>query len=439
MKFNIITFGCQMNVNDSERIVTMLRKMGYEPTSHLREGDLILFNTCTVRGGAADKVHQHLANLKSIKKNRPGTLIGIAGCVAQQEGDRLLADYPWLDIVIGTHNLHLLPAMVRDAEAGSRRSETDFLENSQRLDLFPPIAGQDRYSAFVTVMQGCDNYCSYCIVPYVRGREISRRFKEIVQEVHDLADKGVKEVVLLGQNVNAWRGRITRQGDEVGDFAFLLECVAEIPGIVQAFQDAARRALTAGFDAVEIHAAHGYLLHEFLSPLTNQRTDAYGGSTANRTRLLREVLTAVREVWPSDRTILLRISATDHATGGIDLAEACRIVDTIKDLADLVHVSTGGLVETPIRLYPGYQVSYADAIRKHCQIKTIAVGLVTRLEQVEEILGNDRSDLVALGRELLRNPYWVINQDGRTRQSDPALSDPLWSEAGDDRGPGHCL
>jgi len=192
--------------------------------------------------------------------------------------------------------------------------------------------------------------------------------------------------------------------------------LAEIPGIVQAFQDAARRARTAGFDAVEIHAAHGYLLHEFLSPLTNQRTDAYGGSTENRTRLLREVLTAVHAVWPSDRAILLRISAADHAPGGIDLDEACRIVDAVKDLADLVHVSTGGLLETPIQIYPGYQVSYADAIRKHCQVPTIAVGLVTRLEQVEEILGNDRSDLVALGRELLRNPYWVINQDGRTRQ-----------------------
>lgn len=192
----------------------------------------------------------------------------------------------------------------------------------------------------------------------------------------------------------------------------------EIPGIVQAFQDAAKRALAAGFDAVEIHAAHGYLLHEFLSPLTNQRTDAYGGSTENRTRLLREVLIAVHKVWPRDRAVLLRISAADHAPGGIDLDEACRIVDAVKDLADLVHVSTGGLLETPIKIYPGYQVSYADAIRKHCQIPTIAVGLVTRLEQVEEILGNDRSDLVALGRELLRNPYWVINQDGRTRQSE---------------------
>ena len=198
----------------------------------------------------------------------------------------------------------------------------------------------------------------------------------------------------------------------------------EIPSIVQAFQDAARRALQAGFDAVEIHAAHGYLLHEFLSPLTNQRTDAYGGTTENRTRLLRDVLEAVHDVWPKDRAVLLRISASDHHEGGIGLDEACKIVDAVKDLVDIVHVSTGGLLGMSIKLYPGYQVSYADAIRKHCQIPTIAVGLVTRLEQVEEILGNDRSDLVALGRELLRNPYWVINQDGRTRQTDLPYPEP---------------
>ncbi len=194
--------------------------------------------------------------------------------------------------------------------------------------------------------------------------------------------------------------------------------IEEIQGIVMAFRDAADRALQAGFDAVEIHAAHGYLLHEFLSPLTNHRTDAYGGTLENRTRILREVLTAIKEVWPADRAILLRISASDHAEGGINLDEACRIVNQVKDLVDLLHVSTGGLLETPIKLYPGYQVSYADVIRKYCQIPTIAVGLITRLEQVEEILGNGRSDLVALGRELLRNPYWVINQDGRTRKSD---------------------
>jgi len=226
-KLYIATFGCQMNVNDSERIVTMLEELGYQPTNHLREGDLILFNTCTIRSGASDKVHQHLANLRNLKKKRPGTLIGIAGCVAQQGGDQLLVDYPWLDIVIGTHNLHLLKDMVREAEAGFRRSETDFLENSQRLDLFPPIASNSRSSAFVTVMQGCDNYCAYCIVPYVRGREISRRFDEIIQEVRELAGQGVKEVVLLGQNVNSYG----LKGEGQPPFDELIRAVAELAGI----------------------------------------------------------------------------------------------------------------------------------------------------------------------------------------------------------------
>ncbi|MFA6823757.1 MAG: MiaB/RimO family radical SAM methylthiotransferase, partial [Geobacter sp.] len=226
-KLYIATFGCQMNVNDSERIVSMLAELGYAPTEHLREGDLILFNTCTVRGGASDKVHQHLANLRNLKKKRPNVLIGIAGCVAQEEGDRLLNDYPWLDVVVGTHNLHLVKDMVRDAEAGFRRSETDFLDNSQRLDLFPPVAGTNRSSAFVTVMQGCDNYCAYCIVPYVRGREISRRFDEIMLEVRELAGQGVQEIVLLGQNVNSYG----LKGEGQPPFHELLRAVAEVEGI----------------------------------------------------------------------------------------------------------------------------------------------------------------------------------------------------------------
>lgn len=226
-KLYIATFGCQMNVNDSERIVTMLAELGYTPTEHLREGDLILFNTCTVRSGASDKVHQHLANLRNLKKKRPNVLIGIAGCVAQEEGDRLLNDYPWLDIVVGTHNLHLVKDMVRDAEKGARRSETDFLDSSQRLDLFPPIAGTNRSSAFVTVMQGCDNFCAYCIVPYVRGREISRRFDDILQEVRELAGQGVQEIVLLGQNVNSYG----LKGEGQPPFHELLRAVAEVQGI----------------------------------------------------------------------------------------------------------------------------------------------------------------------------------------------------------------
>ena len=223
-KLYIATFGCQMNVNDSQRMITMLQQLGYQQTDKMREGDLILFNTCTVRSGASDKVHQHLANLKSLKKKRPGTLLGITGCVAQQEGDKLLADYPWLDLVVGTHNLHLLPAMVTDAQLGKRRTETDFLTNNERIDLFPQTDAPKRVSSFVTVMQGCDNFCSYCIVPYVRGREISRRFDDILSEVQQLADQGVKEVILLGQNVNSYG----LKGQPQPAFSQLVRAVAEV-------------------------------------------------------------------------------------------------------------------------------------------------------------------------------------------------------------------
>jgi len=226
-KVYIETVGCQMNVNDSERIVTLLQPLGYTQTQRRHEAGLILFNTCTVRAGAEECLLQNIANLKNLKKKRPGVLIGVAGCVAQQMGAELLQKYPWVDLVFGTHNLHLVPEMVRDAEQGQRRSETDFLENPERLDLFPPLAGHARVSTFVTVMQGCDNFCSYCIVPYVRGREISRRFTEIVQEVFDLAGQGVREVVLLGQNVNSYG----LKGDEQPPFADLVRAVAIVPGI----------------------------------------------------------------------------------------------------------------------------------------------------------------------------------------------------------------
>ncbi|NJD37850.1 MAG: tRNA (N6-isopentenyl adenosine(37)-C2)-methylthiotransferase MiaB [Geobacter sp.] len=226
-KLYIDTVGCQMNVNDSERIVTMLQPLGYTQTSRRHEAKLILFNTCTVRAGAEECLLQNIANLKNLKRKKPGTLIGVAGCVAQQMGEELLQKFPWVDLVFGTHNLHLVPEMVRDAEAGRRRAETQFLDSGERLDLFPPIEGRKRVSAFVTVMQGCDNFCAYCIVPYVRGREISRRYADILDEVHELAEQGVKEVVLLGQNVNSYG----LKGEQQPPFAELVRAVAAVSGI----------------------------------------------------------------------------------------------------------------------------------------------------------------------------------------------------------------
>lgn len=223
----IETFGCQMNVNDSERIVTMLADLGYRPTTELADADMILLNTCSVRGGAEEKVYKRLVYYRSLKKAHSGLILGVGGCVAQQEGDHLLQKFPFLDLVFGTHNLHLLPGMVRDAEKGERRCETAFIDNDQRLDLFPPVRGASRLSRFVTVMQGCDNFCSYCIVPYVRGREISRRAADILDEVRQLADEGVQEVVLLGQNVNSYGLKSANEPS----FAQLIRQVAGVEGI----------------------------------------------------------------------------------------------------------------------------------------------------------------------------------------------------------------
>jgi len=221
------TYGCQMNVSDSERIVAMLADAGYTRNPALNQADLILLNTCSVRGGAEEKVYKRLENLRVLKKSNKSLLIGVGGCVAQHEGDLLLEKFPWVDLVFGTHTLHLLPDMVSAAEGGQRRSETAFIDNDQRLDLFPAIQGSSRVSSFVTVMQGCDNYCSYCIVPFVRGPEISRRSNEILAEVRQLAGGGVKEVVLLGQNVNSYGLNAPDQPS----FAGLLRQIADIDGI----------------------------------------------------------------------------------------------------------------------------------------------------------------------------------------------------------------
>lgn len=183
----------------------------------------------------------------------------------------------------------------------------------------------------------------------------------------------------------------------------------EINEIVNQFKNAAQRADKAGFDIIEIHGAHGYLISEFLSPLSNKREDEYGGSRENRTRFLQEVLTSIKEVWPKEKPIFLRVSADDYTEGGIDKEEMAKIIDLIKKDIDLVHVSTGGVVSAKINPYPGYQVDHCDYIKTKCGIPAIAVGLIREHDHLEEILGNKRADLVALGRELLRNPFFPIH------------------------------
>ncbi|WP_026843184.1 tRNA (N6-isopentenyl adenosine(37)-C2)-methylthiotransferase MiaB [Citrifermentans bremense] len=226
-KLYLETFGCQMNVSDSEKIVTLMKGMGYQQTQDPVDADLVLLNTCSIRATAEQRVYGHLGKFKSIKKTKPGLIIGVGGCVAQQEGEKLLKKAPFVNLVFGTHNLHLLQGMVAAAEEGKRSSQTDFLDDEKRFDLFPHSEAEGGGTRFVTVMQGCDNFCAYCIVPHVRGREISRSAAKVVEEVRALADSGVTEVTLLGQNVNSY---CSKQPGEP-DFPDLLRLVAQVDGI----------------------------------------------------------------------------------------------------------------------------------------------------------------------------------------------------------------
>jgi len=226
-KLYLETFGCQMNVSDSEKIVTLMKGIGYAQTADASHADLVLLNTCSIRAKAEQKVYGHLGKFKAMKAGKPGLIIGVGGCVAQQEGEKLLKKAPFVNLVFGTHNLHLLQEMVSDAEGGKRSSETDFLDDEKRFDLFPLSEAEGGVTRFVTVMQGCDNFCAYCIVPHVRGREISRSAAKVVEEVTALAAAGVTEVTLLGQNVNSYG---SRNPDEP-DFPELLKLVAQIDGI----------------------------------------------------------------------------------------------------------------------------------------------------------------------------------------------------------------
>jgi tRNA-2-methylthio-N6-dimethylallyladenosine synthase len=221
------TFGCQMNVSDSEKIASLLAGEGYALTDDSNAADLIIYNTCSVRAKAEERVYKQLVQLKALKRRNPSLLLGVGGCVAQQEGERLLEKIPHLDLVFGTHNLHRLPQIVRAAEEGRRLAEVDFIDSETRVGLFPVDERAGGVTRFVTVMQGCDNFCSYCIVPYVRGREVSRRSVDILAEIRQMAANGVKEVTLLGQNVNSYG----MTSPDEPDFAGLLRQVSGVEGI----------------------------------------------------------------------------------------------------------------------------------------------------------------------------------------------------------------
>ncbi|WP_298625792.1 tRNA (N6-isopentenyl adenosine(37)-C2)-methylthiotransferase MiaB [uncultured Zoogloea sp.] len=230
-KLYIRTFGCQMNEYDSDKMADVLGAAdGLEKTDNPEEADVILFNTCSVREKAQEKVFHDLGRVKHLKQKNPNLIIGVGGCVASQEGEAIVARAPYVDLVFGPQTLHRLPKLIAERKSSGRSQVDISFPEIEKFDNLPP-ARVEGASAFVSIMEGCSKYCTFCIVPYTRGDEVYRPLADVLAEVAGLAAQGVKEVTLLGQNVNAWRAPVDGDGGEMADFAFLLECVHDIPGI----------------------------------------------------------------------------------------------------------------------------------------------------------------------------------------------------------------
>jgi tRNA-2-methylthio-N6-dimethylallyladenosine synthase len=227
-KVYLRTFGCQMNEYDSEKISDVLRVgQGMEPAERPEDADLIVFNTCSVREKAQEKVFADLGRVKHLKREKPGLMIAVGGCVASQEGGSIVERAPYVDVVFGPQTLHRLPQLLERRRASGRPQVDVSFPEIEKFDHLPPPRVQGA-QAFVSIMEGCSKYCSFCVVPYTRGEEVSRPFDDVAREVATLCAQGVKEVTLLGQNVNAWRGTIDGTS---ADFAELLHYVSEIEGM----------------------------------------------------------------------------------------------------------------------------------------------------------------------------------------------------------------
>ncbi|MDD5405211.1 MAG: tRNA (N6-isopentenyl adenosine(37)-C2)-methylthiotransferase MiaB [Sulfuricella sp.] len=228
-KLFIKTFGCQMNEYDSSKMADVLHaQAGMICTDNAEEADVLLLNTCSIREKAQDKVFHQLGRWRKLKLDNPDLIIGVGGCVASQEGNAIIARAPYVDIVFGPQTLHRLPQLIQDCQSSGKPQVDITFPEIEKFDHLPE-ARVEGVSAFLSVMEGCSKYCTYCIVPYTRGTEVSRPFDDILAEAAQLASKGIKEITLLGQNVNAYRGEM-HDGD-VADLALLLHYLAEIPGI----------------------------------------------------------------------------------------------------------------------------------------------------------------------------------------------------------------
>jgi len=226
--FYIETYGCQMNEHDSEKMAALLEDFGLIGVSSADSADVVVINTCSIREKAEHKVYSVLGKLKSLKKKNPNMITVVAGCVAQQEGDKLLNRVPYLDLVLGTHSIAQLPKLVaKIRETRKRFDRVDFSTDVESLHMRAPCKGKSKICSYVTIMQGCSNFCTYCVVPFTRGPEQSRLQSEVVDEVRHLVQQGIKEITLLGQNVNAY-GKDLANGSS---FASLLIELDRLPGL----------------------------------------------------------------------------------------------------------------------------------------------------------------------------------------------------------------
>ena len=228
-KLHIRTFGCQMNEYDSNKMSDVLKHShGLEVTDDIKQADVLLINTCSIREKAEEKLFHQLGRWKKLKTNNPNLVIGVGGCVASQEGDLILKRAPYVDMIFGPQTLHRLPNMLNEVLDSSDISIDISFPEIEKFDYLPEPHSEGS-SAFVSIMEGCSKYCTFCVVPYTRGEEISRPFNDVIREVESLAAQGVKEINLLGQNVNAFRGLM--DDGEVADLALLIAIVAQVPGI----------------------------------------------------------------------------------------------------------------------------------------------------------------------------------------------------------------
>ncbi len=392
MKLYVQTWGCQMNQLDSSRIVQLMKSADYEPTDRVDDADLIILNTCSVRDKAEQKVYSALGRWRSLKEEK-GVILGVGGCVAQQEGEALLRRAPHLDLVFGTHNMHKLPQMVEEAREAARRSvETAFYRDPFYLEDPSGLPETEGAKAYVTIMQGCNKVCSFCIVPRVRGREVSRSSENIVRDVEALVRRGVKEVMLLGQNVNSY-GR-TVEGER--SFPELLASIDAIPGIrrirfttshphdlspelVDAFVrlenlcEHLHLPLQSGSDSVLARMRRGYELGEYMERVHSLRkrrpdvaitTDMIVGFPGETEAEFEETLAVVREIEyddmftftysPRPRTVAAKVYR-DDVPDEVKSDRCRRLQELQKSIAlrknrSLIGTEQEVLVEGPSRL-----------------------------------------------------------------------------------------